>query len=141
MDNKSLRKLTFEEMTMEMTMEEMTTQRYYEKVVAALEYSRSRLENWPTFDTKYYAIFEAELKAWQRELDMTEIDLENGTLASDLENYKVFCWQEELKDKILKSCDLIEELLAMVRCNPLTNAEEERLNEIEDYAVNHLGED
>ena len=51
--------------------------------------------------------------------------------------------EEEFNAKLLKheSCDLIEELINMLRLKSLTEEEEARLNEIEDFAVNHLGED
>jgi hypothetical protein len=41
----------------------------------------------------------------------------------------------------LESCDLVEELIKMLRSKLLTKEEEDRLNEIEDFAVNYLGED
>ena len=41
----------------------------------------------------------------------------------------------------LEACDLIEELLKMLRSKTLTQEESDRLNEIEDFSVNYLGED
>jgi hypothetical protein len=53
-------------------------------------------------------------------------------------------WQlREFEDYELKleACDLIEELLKMLRSKTLTQKESDRLDEIEDFSVNHLGED
>ena len=53
-------------------------------------------------------------------------------LVRDVEDYK-------LK---LEACDLIEELLTMLRMSDdLTEEQMDRLDEIEDFSVNYLGED
>jgi hypothetical protein len=44
-------------------------------------------------------------------------------------------------DLKLEACDLIEELLTKLRLKSLSQAERSRLLEIEDFAVNYLGED
>ena len=42
----------------------------------------------------------------------------------------------------LEACDLIEELITMLSMSDdLTEADKDRLDEIEDFAVNYLGED
>ena len=41
----------------------------------------------------------------------------------------------------LEACDLIEELIEMLRNKTLTSDESNRILEIEDFAVNYLGED
>lgn len=48
---------------------------------------------------------------------------------------------EPSNNLIHTSCNLIEELLTMLRSKSLTDEEQNRLDEIEDFAVNHLGED
>jgi hypothetical protein len=85
-------------------------------------------------------------KRWYVNNKMHRLD---GPAAEYKDGYKEWWIQgreyteEEFHAKLLKheSCDLIEELINMLRLKSLTEEEEGRLNEIEDFAVNRLGED
>jgi len=85
-------------------------------------------------------------KIWYRNNKMHRLD---GPAAEYKDGYKEWWIQgreyteEEFHAKLLKheSCNLIEELINMLRLKSLTQKEKDRLNEIEDFAVNHLGED
>jgi hypothetical protein len=47
----------------------------------------------------------------------------------------------ETQELIFEACDMIEELIFMLRNKNLSDEEVNRIAEIEDFSVNYLGED